>query len=126
MLTLYVIRHYLVRIVVTLRAHQTWIPKASKRDRGLQITTGEYDGAGAIERAFNDYKAGKITRTGIMVHYVIVKVDRGDPIMVREITFQEDDDLDKVEERIHSYEHELIVDATAKVVREILQKRSGS
>ena len=60
-----------------------------------------------------------------MVHYVIVEVDRGDPILVREIKFQEDDDLDKVEERIHSHEHELIVDATAKVVREILQTRPG-
>ena len=99
--------------------------KKPRRKETHLFVTGEYDGAGAIERAFSDYKAGKITRTGIMVHYVIVKVDRGDPIMVREITFQEDDDLDKVEERIHRHEHELIVDATAKVVREVLDARSG-
>ncbi|KAK7755956.1 Bifunctional purine biosynthetic protein ADE5,7 [Diatrype stigma] len=86
---------------------------------------GQYDGAGAIERAFEDFKAGKITRTGIMVHYVVLKVDRGDPILVREIEFQEGDELAQVEERIHSHEHELIVEATAKVVREILEARGG-
>ncbi|EMR71035.1 putative phosphoribosylglycinamide formyltransferase protein [Eutypa lata UCREL1] len=86
---------------------------------------GEYDGAGAIDRAFDDFKAGKITRTGIMVHYVVEKVDRGDPILVREIGFQEGDELAQVEERIHSHEHELIVEATAKVVQEILEARGG-
>lgn len=86
---------------------------------------GEYDGAGAIDRAFDDFKAGKITRTGIMVHYVVEKVDRGDPILVREIEFQEGDELAQVEERIHSHEHELIVEATAKVVQEILEARGG-
>ena len=100
------------------------MPENKRRIRDSCIVTGEYDGSGAIERAFSDYKAGKITRTGIMVHYVIVKVDRGDPILVREIEFQEGDDLEKVEERIHVHEHELIVDATAKVVRELLQARS--
>ncbi|KEZ43540.1 putative phosphoribosylglycinamide formyltransferase protein [Scedosporium apiospermum] len=83
---------------------------------------GAYDGAGAIERAFSDFKAGKATRTGIMVHYVILKVDRGDPIMVQEIEWK-GEDLPQLEERIHSYEHELIVKATAKVVGEILEAR---
>lgn len=58
-----------------------------------------------------------------MVHYVVLKVDRGDPILVREIEFREGDELAQVEERIHSHEHELIVEATAKVVREILDAR---
>lgn len=60
-----------------------------------------------------------------MVHYVVEKVDRGDPILVREIEFQEGDELAKVEERIHSHEHDLIVEAAAKVVRGILEARSG-
>lgn len=98
--------------------------KKPRRKETHLFVTGEYDGAGAIERAFSDYKAGKIMRTGIMVHYVIVKVDRGDPILVREIEFHEDDNLQKVEERIHVHEHELIVDATAKVVQELLLGRS--
>ncbi|TAQ84870.1 hypothetical protein B7494_g6803 [Chlorociboria aeruginascens] len=77
---------------------------------------GKHDGAGAIERAFNDFKAGKLDRTGVMVHYVVLKVDQGDPIMVREIEYQEREELAQLEERIHEHEHELIVEATAKVV----------
>ncbi|KAH6888528.1 formyl transferase [Thelonectria olida] len=84
---------------------------------------GQFDGAGAIERAYAEFKAGRLTRTGIMVHYVIVKVDRGDPIMVQEIEWQ-GEELPQLEERIHSYEHELIVKATAKVVGEILEARA--
>ncbi|KAL1837766.1 hypothetical protein VTJ49DRAFT_3430 [Mycothermus thermophilus] len=89
---------------------------------------GKYDGAGAIERAFNDFKAGKLenNRTGIMVHYVIAQVDRGEPILVREIECREGEDLHQLEERIHSYEHELIVEATAKVVKEIAAAKAGA
>ncbi|KOS17286.1 Phosphoribosylglycinamide formyltransferase [Escovopsis weberi] len=83
---------------------------------------GAYDGAGAIERAFEDFKAGRATKTGIMVHYVIETVDRGEPIMVREIEWQ-GEELPQLEERIHSYEHELIVGAAAKVVAEIVASR---
>ncbi|KAL2172986.1 formyl transferase [Thermothelomyces heterothallicus CBS 202.75] len=87
---------------------------------------GKYDGAGAIERAFNDFKAGKLenNRTGIMVHYVIDKVDRGEPILVREIECHEGEDLHQLEERIHSHEHELIVEATAQVARQLLARKS--
>ncbi|KAF4980984.1 hypothetical protein FDECE_17772 [Fusarium decemcellulare] len=84
---------------------------------------GEFDGANAIQRAFDEFKAGRLTRTGIMVHYVVLTVDRGEPIMVQEIEWQ-GEDLPKLEERIHSHEHELIVKATAKVVGEILEKRT--
>ena len=58
-----------------------------------------------------------------MVHYVIQAVDRGEPIMVQEIEWK-GEELPELEERIHSYEHELIVKATAKVVGEILEGRS--
>jgi phosphoribosylglycinamide formyltransferase len=55
-----------------------------------------------------------------MVHHVIKQVDQGEAIMTREVECRKDDDLQKLEERIHSHEHELIVEATAHVVREIL------
>ncbi|KAL2195217.1 formyl transferase [Corynascus similis CBS 632.67] len=89
---------------------------------------GKYDGAGAIERAFNDFKDGKLenNRTGIMVHYVIDKVDRGEPILVKEIECREGEDLHQLEERIHSHEHELIVEATAKVAKEIIARKNGT
>ncbi|KAK3297248.1 formyl transferase [Chaetomium fimeti] len=87
---------------------------------------GKYDGAGAIERAFNDFKEGKLenNKTGIMVHYVIDKVDRGEPILVREIECRAGEELHQLEERIHSQEHELIVEAAAKVAREIVAQKS--
>ncbi|EFY87900.1 hypothetical protein MAC_06027 [Metarhizium acridum CQMa 102] len=84
---------------------------------------GEFDGANAIERAFEELKAGRLTRTGIMAHYVIQEVDRGTPIMVEEIEWK-GEELDELKERIHSREHELIVNATAKVVEEILEGRA--
>ncbi|KAK4035232.1 formyl transferase [Parachaetomium inaequale] len=87
---------------------------------------GKYDGAGAIERAFDDFKAGKLenNRTGIMVHYVIDKVDRGEPILVKEIECREGEDLHQLEERIHSHEHELIVEAAAKVAKEVVARKN--
>ncbi len=88
----------------------------------LTTYTGAYDGAGAIERAFSDFKAGKATKTGIMVHYVVEEVDRGAPILVQEIEWQ-GEELPQLEERIHSHEHELIVKAAAKVAAEIVVER---
>ena len=35
---------------------------------------GEFDGARAIERAFDAWKEGRIVRTGVMVHRVIAQV----------------------------------------------------
>ncbi len=59
-----------------------------------------------------------------MVHYVIAQVDRGEPILVREIECREGEDLHQLEERIHSHEHELIVQATAQVAKEVLDRKS--
>ncbi|POR33706.1 Phosphoribosylglycinamide formyltransferase [Tolypocladium paradoxum] len=86
---------------------------------------GRYDGAHAIERAFADFQAGKLenNRTGIMVHNVIKQVDQGEAIMTREVECLPGDDLEKLTERIHAHEHELLVEATAKVVGEILAKK---
>ncbi|KID96217.1 phosphoribosylglycinamide formyltransferase, partial [Metarhizium majus ARSEF 297] len=84
---------------------------------------GEFDGANAIERAYEELTAGRLTRTGIMAHYVIKEVDRGTPIVVKEIEW-EGEGLEELKDKIHSCEHKLIVDATAKVVEEILEGRA--
>jgi phosphoribosylglycinamide formyltransferase len=91
----------------------------------LTSSKGKYDGANAIERAFEDFQAGKLEngRTGIMVHYVIDKVDRGEPILTREIECRQGEDLHQLEERIHVHEHELIVEATAQVAKEIVARK---
>ncbi|KAF5606908.1 phosphoribosylglycinamide formyltransferase [Fusarium subglutinans] len=83
---------------------------------------GEFDGANAIERAYDEFKAGRLTRSGIMAHYVIAEVDRGTPILVKEIEWK-GEDLEQYKEKVHSHEHQLIVNATAKVAQETVKNR---
>lgn len=71
---------------------------------------GQFDGAHAIDRAFEAYQKGEIQHTGIMVHKVIADVDRGEVILQREVPIEKDDTLETLEERIHSFEHKLIVE----------------
>ncbi|PIA16970.1 phosphoribosylglycinamide formyltransferase [Coemansia reversa NRRL 1564] len=78
---------------------------------------GELDGAHAIDRAYEEFKAGIRTRTGIMVHHVIPEVDKGDPILTMEIPCVAGDTLETLEERIHTAEHQIL----PKAVRLVLQ-----
>lgn len=61
---------------------------------------GAFDGANAIGRAYEAFQKGEIERTGVMVHRVIKEVDRGEPLVVREIEMREET-LQQLEERIH-------------------------
>ncbi|KAG6868541.1 hypothetical protein C0993_001429 [Termitomyces sp. T159_Od127] len=80
---------------------------------------GAFDGAHAIERAYEAFQKGEIERTGIMVHRVVKDVDRGEPIIVREVPIVKDEPIEVFEERLHKAEHEVIVQAAAKVLEEI-------
>lgn len=60
-----------------------------------------------------------------MVHYVVLEVDMGEPILTREVEIREGDDLAALEERMHASEHELIVQATAEVARAIVTGTSS-
>lgn len=75
---------------------------------------GAFPGTHAIERAFEAYRRGDITHTGVMVHLVLDEgVDSG-PVLVQEVVpIHPDDTLDSLEARIHSVEHRLLV-ATLK------------
>ncbi|KAJ1915873.1 phosphoribosylglycinamide formyltransferase [Mycoemilia scoparia] len=77
---------------------------------------GDIIGAHAIDRAYEEAKAGKRTETGIMVHYVIAEVDEGKPIASRKVPILENDSLEALEERIHRAEHELLPEATRMVL----------
>jgi len=89
---------------------------------------GAYDGAGAIERAHKDFMARRIEKMGIMIHYVVQEVDRGEPIVVREIPLEHprDDDIHELEERVHKVEHVAIVDGTRIAISKILERRAHS
>jgi phosphoribosylglycinamide formyltransferase len=86
---------------------------------------GAFDGADAIKRAHSDFEAGKLksNKTGIMIHHVIDEVDRGQPILTREIEIQNGEGLEPLTERIHVQERELLVEATEKMVAEIIRKK---
>ncbi|KAJ1723786.1 phosphoribosylglycinamide formyltransferase [Coemansia erecta] len=77
---------------------------------------GELDGAHAIERAYDEFKAGSRSRTGVMVHYVIPEVDKGQPILTQDVPCQQGDLLEDLEARIHAVEHELLPRAVRLVL----------
>lgn len=86
---------------------------------------GAFDGANAIGRAFEAGQSGEIDKTGVMVHRVIREVDRGEPLVVREIPIRKDDTLQQLEERIHEVEHEIIVEG-ARLVLEELEREAAA
>jgi phosphoribosylglycinamide formyltransferase len=85
---------------------------------------GAYDGANAIARAYADFVAGKTKGpTGVMVHYVVAEVDRGKPILVREVEFREGESLEGLEGRMREVEHGIIVEGTKKASEELWEGR---
>ncbi|KAK7468306.1 Bifunctional purine biosynthetic protein ADE5,7 [Stygiomarasmius scandens] len=80
---------------------------------------GAFDGANAIERAFEAYQKGEIKNSGVMMHKVVKAVDRGEPLIVREVAFEEGDTLESFAKRLHNVEWEIIVQATKQVLNEV-------
>ncbi|KAF4304418.1 putative phosphoribosylglycinamide formyltransferase [Botryosphaeria dothidea] len=87
---------------------------------------GEYNGTHAIDRAHADWKTGKTTRTGVMIHYVILEVDMGTPILTKEIPFVkgEDDELEAFEEKLHKVEWGAIVEGTKLAIESLWAEKS--
>ncbi|KAK4499923.1 hypothetical protein PRZ48_008109 [Zasmidium cellare] len=77
---------------------------------------GDLVGAHCIERAWEEFKQGKRTKTGIMIHYVIAEVDMGEPIVQQEVSIEGCETLEQLQTRIHEAEHKLIVEGTKRVV----------
>ncbi|ODO07322.1 phosphoribosylglycinamide formyltransferase [Cryptococcus wingfieldii CBS 7118] len=82
---------------------------------------GAFDGAHAIERTLEAFKQGVVKCAGVMVHRVVAEVDRGEPLLVREVEIKQEDKLEDLEERIHGVEHGIIVDG-ARLILEQLDK----
>ncbi len=77
---------------------------------------GQFAGTNAIERAFAAFQAGEITHSGCMVHYVIPEVDAGPVLAQATIPLYTTDTLADFATRMHTAEHELIVEATKKAI----------
>lgn len=100
---------------------------------------GAYNGVQAIERAHQDWIGKRVDKTGIMVglfyicniliasngccqiHYVVAEVDMGEPIVTKEIKFEQnrDEDLETFKEKVHNHEHQIIVEGTKKAVERL-------
>ncbi|KAF2671279.1 phosphoribosylglycinamide formyltransferase [Microthyrium microscopicum] len=88
---------------------------------------GMFDGAGAIEKAHKAFMDGEITETGVMIHYVIAQVDRGE-LLVEEpipLVHPDDDTVEALQEKIHSVEHKLIIRGTLMAIENLQRKQSS-
>jgi phosphoribosylglycinamide formyltransferase len=85
---------------------------------------GAFDGANAIERAFDAFQKGEIEHSGCMIHRVVKDVDRGEPVLVREVKIEKGEALEAFEERLHRVEHEIIVQATKIILEEYVPSPS--
>ena len=77
---------------------------------------GDIVGAGAIRRAWEEFKAGQRRKTGVMVHYVIAEVDMGPVVVQQEVEIEGCKTLEELEGRMHGTEHGLIVEGTRRVL----------
>lgn len=80
---------------------------------------GAFDGTHAIERAWKAGQDGEITKGGVMIHRVIQEVDAGEPLLVSEIDVVKGETVEEYEARVHSLEHEAIVEGTRRALAEI-------
>jgi phosphoribosylglycinamide formyltransferase 1 len=77
---------------------------------------GQFPGAHAIEEALVAYGQGKITHTGVMVHFVPDEgVDCGPLLGTVEVAILPTDTLESLAERIHQHEYELLVAVLANL-----------
>jgi phosphoribosylglycinamide formyltransferase len=86
---------------------------------------GQFNGAGAIHRAYSAFQKGEIDHTGVMIHHVISEVDMGEPIVTREVPIMKGEPEEELEKRIHEIEWGLIVEGTAKALQEIKSHRTS-
>lgn len=80
---------------------------------------GQFDGTThAIEMAWRKCQEQKRPLTaGCMVHYVIEAVDKGEPLVVKELELVPGQEtLEQYEQRVHDAEHIAIVEATCKIL----------
>lgn len=77
---------------------------------------GAFDGANAIQRAYDAFQKGEIQHSGCMVHRVVKDVDRGEPVIVKEVPIEKGESLETFEGRLHEVEHEIIVQATKTIL----------
>ncbi len=85
---------------------------------------GAFPGLGAIERAYDGWRAGRVDHGGVMVHYVPDEgVDDGPVIAWEPVPFEPGDTLEAFEARVHRVEHRLLVESIATALDTLLAAR---
>lgn len=85
---------------------------------------GAFPGLGAIEKAYDAWRAGRIDHGGVMVHYVPDEgVDDGPVIAWEPVPFESGDTLESFEARVHHVEHRLLVESIATALDTLLTAR---
>lgn len=81
---------------------------------------GELAGVNAIARAFDEFRAGRRTSTGVMVHLVPDEgVDEGPVLAVEDVAIFASDTVDTLAARIHAVEHRLLISTLTHLPREV-------
>ncbi|KAL9029342.1 MAG: hypothetical protein Q9196_002405 [Gyalolechia fulgens] len=83
-----------------------------------------FPGVDAIGRAYQAFKDGSITKTGVMVHYVIAEIDAGEPLVIKELDIESGEELAQLEERMHHLEWQAIVEGVQLAIQELRNARS--
>jgi len=79
---------------------------------------GQFPGTHAIERAHEAFAHGKITETGVMVHFVPDEgVDVGPIIATVRLQLVAGESLDVLTARMHTAEHALLIDALHRLIQ---------
>ena len=71
-----------------------------------------FPGVHAIREAWE----AKVKKTGVTVHFVDEGVDTGPIVLQREVSVDEKDTLESLEEKIHAVEYELYPEAVKKIL----------
>lgn len=77
---------------------------------------GQFPGKNSIVDAYNAFREGKITKTGIMVHHVVEEMDAGQTIEQFEINLSPNETYQTLENKIRYYEKFVLINAINKVL----------
>jgi formyltetrahydrofolate-dependent phosphoribosylglycinamide formyltransferase len=77
---------------------------------------GDLVGLDAIERAFDEYEAGRRDSAGVMVHRVVPEIDAGPVVVSEALPMPPGLTFDAFAEAMHALEHRLVVEAARRIL----------
>ncbi len=80
---------------------------------------GQFPGRDAIKYAYDAFKEGKINHTGIMVHYVVEKIDAGKVVDTMEIPILINDTEESLRKRVRYFEKTVLIHGILKELAEL-------